>query len=367
MNRPVKILLIEDDLADAELIKEMLLPESAGKFDIRCVERLSDLTELINNSDFDVVLVDLGLPDSKGLETFRKVNEMTPGVPVIVLTGLSDDDLGNQTVQYGAQDYLIKGEVNDTLLKRSITYAIERKRAEEKIKKSEIKFRELSEQLSETNNLKDLLLDVISHDLRNTAGVIFGFADLLKSKEDQNEIYDNIYNAAESLLKVIENASTLAKLSYGEKIIFETIDIDKIIKEVIKEFQPSGIVHFMKIEYDSHGKLPVSANPIISEIFKNYLSNAIKYGLEGELIIVEAYIQKELFVFKVTDYGKTIPTEKRELIFERLIRLDKEKHEGFGLGLAIVKRIADAHGGKVWVEPNQPQGNIFYFTMPVGS
>ena len=366
MSEIKNILLIEDDPADAELIKAMLSAGTNERFDIDCIERMADFRSKINEAKFDVILVDLGLPDSQGIETFTRVNDLAPNIPIIVLTGLSDDELGNIAVHKGAQDYLVKGEVNEILLKRSIAYAIERKKTEEKIKKSELRFRELSEQLTETNNLKDLLLDVISHDLRNSAGVIFGFADLLINKEKDNELYEGIYSSSESLLKVIENASTLARVSYGEKIILQPMDVDQMIKSVIKEFQPSGISQYIKLEYTSGGKLEVNANPIISEIFKNYIGNAIKYGLEGKRVVMEAYIQKDLLIVKVTDYGQTIPPDKREIIFERFVRLDKKKHEGFGLGLAIVKRIADAHKGKVWVEPNQPKGNIFYFSMPVG-
>lgn len=359
-------MLIEDDAEDAELITEMLLVSKNKKFKIDCIDRLAKCSEKLKEKKFDVILIDLGLPDSQGLETFVKVNEMSPNIPVIVLTGLLDEEVGNNAVQLGAQDYLVKGEVNEVLLKRSIMYSIERKKSEEEIKKSEIKFREQTERLTGTNNLKDLLLDVISHDLRNSAGVIYGLADMLRNKERNNEIYDGIFSSSQSLLKVIDNASTLAKLSYGQKIEMETLDIDQVIQEVVKEFNPSGISNYIKLEYKSKGNLLVKANPIVSEIFKNYISNAIKYGIEGKLVLVESNIQNGSLIAKVTDFGNTIPFEKREIIFERFVRLNEEKYEGFGLGLAIVKRIADAHSGRVWVEPNHPAGNVFYFTMPLG-
>ncbi|MBN2610479.1 MAG: hybrid sensor histidine kinase/response regulator [Bacteroidales bacterium] len=366
MDNLIQILLIEDEPADAFLIKEMLQGNKNTGFKIDCVERLDECNNKLKDNKYNIILVDLGLPDSRGFETFTVVNSMAPNIPIIVLTGLSDEELGNRAVQSGAQDYLVKGEVNEVLLKRSVLYAIERKKAQEEIKKSEIRFREQSEQLTETNNLKDLLLDVMSHDLRNTAGVIFGFADLLKNREPENEIYDGIFTASESLLKVIDNTSTLAKLSYGQKIIMETLDMDQIIRESIQDFFPSGNTSYMQLEYKPVGKLPFKANSIVSEIIKNYISNAIKYGIEGKHVIINASIKKKNLVVSVTDFGETIPEEKRQLIFERFVRLNHQKYEGFGLGLAIVKRIADAHNGKVWVEPNQPHGNIFYFTMPTG-
>ncbi|MFO7656531.1 MAG: response regulator [Bacteroidales bacterium] len=366
MTNLIKILLVEDEPADAFLIKEMLQGNKSPKFMIDSIERIEEFAGKLNEKQYNIILLDLALPDSSGFETFTSVNEMAPNIPIIVLTGLSDEELGNLAVQSGAQDYLVKGEVNEVLLKRSVMYAIERKKAQEEIKKSEIRFRKQSEQLTETNNLKDLLLDILSHDLRNTAGVIFGFADLLKTKNPENEIFDAIFSASESLLKVIDNTSTLAKLSYGQKIVTENLDMDTIIRESIQDFFPTGSTSYMQIDYKSSGKLPVKANSIVSEIIKNYISNAIKYGIEGKRVIINAFIKKKKLVVSVTDFGVTIPEEKRQIIFERFVRLNHLKYEGFGIGLAIVKRIADAHNGKVWVEPNLPHGNIFNFTMPTG-
>lgn len=364
-NKIIKILLIEDDVADAELINEMLKSGDGVKFETDRIDRLEHCSIKIEESAYDVILVDLGLPDSQGLDTFVSVSKIAPAIPIIVFTGLSDEEFGNEAVHMGAQDYLIKGDVNEVLLKRSLLYAIQRKQAEEEIKKSEIKYRELSEQLSEANKLKALLLDVISHDLRNSAGVIFGFADILKARDPHNEVFISIYESSESLLKVIDNASTLTRLSIGEQINMEKLDMDTVIQDTLKTFMPSGIQSYIKLIYKSKGQLVVRANPIIAEIFRNYISNAIKYGIDGGLIEVEAGIQKGFFIFTVKDFGITIPEEKRKSIFERFFRLSAEKSEGMGLGLAIVKQISDAHHGNVWVEENPPHGNVFYFKMPI--
>lgn len=126
----LKILLIEDNPGDVRLINEML-KESGIQFELECVERLSSGIGKIKLDSFEVILLDLGLPDSQGISTLTKLNEIKHEAPVIVLTGLKDESAGVQAVKEGAQDYLIKGQVDKNLLSRSINYALERKRIEE--------------------------------------------------------------------------------------------------------------------------------------------------------------------------------------------------------------------------------------------
>jgi PAS domain S-box-containing protein len=125
MNGWLKILLIEDNPGDADLIEEMLSGADV-RFELKCVERLSDGIEQIKSDSFDVILLDLGLPDSRGLDTLMRLHESKPAAPVIVLTGLADETVGTQAVKAGAQDYIIKGQLDKNLLSRSIRYAIER-------------------------------------------------------------------------------------------------------------------------------------------------------------------------------------------------------------------------------------------------
>ena len=235
----------------------------------------------------------------------------------------------------------------------------ERKRAEERLRKSETKYRELSEQLAETNNLKDLLLDVITHDLRNAAGNIFGFTSLLKELNPNLEFVNNIESSSLALLNVIDNASTLAKISAGEKIDMFPLDLTETIKDSLEEFGPLNGKGMVEIKARLQEKLMVKANPIISQVFKNYVSNAIKYAFEGLLVIVEAYIEEDHVKVTVKDFGTTIPEENRKIIFERRVTLERSRKLGSGLGLAIVKKIADIHDAEVWVEPNHPTGNVF--------
>lgn len=132
MSNHLKILVIEDNPGDAALLENMLV-EAGILFEMECVKRLSAGIELIKADYFDAVLLDLGLPDSYGIDTLKKLTEVESSVPVIVLTGLADEAVGLESVKAGAQDYLIKGQIDKNLLARSLRHAIERKRSAEAI------------------------------------------------------------------------------------------------------------------------------------------------------------------------------------------------------------------------------------------
>jgi two-component system, cell cycle sensor histidine kinase and response regulator CckA len=131
---PIGVLLIEDDPRDARLIGEGLRDAAGAAFQVDCASRLATGLERLRAGGVQVILLDLGLPDSQGLATFTSLYARAPNVPIIVLSDLSDESLAIATLREGAQDYLVKGQSDGHLLARSIRYAIERKRAEDRIR-----------------------------------------------------------------------------------------------------------------------------------------------------------------------------------------------------------------------------------------
>jgi two-component system, cell cycle response regulator len=132
--KKISLLLIEDDPADTELIRLYLGDVRHATIDIASVNRLSDAIKHLDDRDVDVILTDLGLPDSNGLGILDKIHEKKPETPIIVLSGLDDEALALEAVKSGAQDYLIKGHIDDDRLMRSILYSIERNRLMQELK-----------------------------------------------------------------------------------------------------------------------------------------------------------------------------------------------------------------------------------------
>jgi diguanylate cyclase (GGDEF)-like protein/PAS domain S-box-containing protein len=136
----IKVLLIEDNPGDANLVRRYLDESSEGVFEIEHLDRLETGLDQLRDGDYDVLLLDLDLPDSKGLESFGRANAAMPHIPIVVMTGRDDDGLALQAVREGAQDYMVKRNVGPQNLVRSIHYAIERKRSEEALRESEERF-----------------------------------------------------------------------------------------------------------------------------------------------------------------------------------------------------------------------------------
>jgi two-component system cell cycle sensor histidine kinase/response regulator CckA len=130
----INVLLVEDSLADVRLLLEFLKEVPTNPFQVTQCDRLESALKNLIETRFDIILLDLTLPDSVGLETLVRIHRQVPAVPVVILTGLDDEIVTLRAMQEGAQDYLVKGQVTGDLLVRSMRYAIERQRAEQKIR-----------------------------------------------------------------------------------------------------------------------------------------------------------------------------------------------------------------------------------------
>jgi two-component system cell cycle sensor histidine kinase/response regulator CckA len=146
---PITVLLVEDNPGDARLILELLGEVQAQAFDLERVDRLDDALARLAHAAVDVVLLDLGLPDSQGLDTFVRARRGAPDEPIVVISGLDDERVALEAVRSGAQDYLVKGRIEGHLLARVLRYAIERKRAEEALRASETHYRTILENIGD--------------------------------------------------------------------------------------------------------------------------------------------------------------------------------------------------------------------------
>lgn len=136
----IQVLLVEDQPAEAKLVREYLDRDNDISFQVECTQKLSRALDRLSQNTFDIVLLDLGLPDSVGYGTFESVSEAIADTPLIVLTNMDDEELAVQAVREGAQDYLVKRQINAVLLQRSVRYAVERARFERELRLSEERY-----------------------------------------------------------------------------------------------------------------------------------------------------------------------------------------------------------------------------------
>src|ERR1700730_8011874 len=153
----LQVLLVEDNASDARLLREMLSKEKQGCFELTHLTRMREAEIRLSEGGIDIVLLDMGLPDGHGLEILRRARAADPTVVMIVLTGLDDEDLAAGAMKEGAQDYLIKGQIENRALPRALRHATERHRMQV----------ETDLLRSEQLNLKDKFLSHVSHELRS--------------------------------------------------------------------------------------------------------------------------------------------------------------------------------------------------------
>jgi PAS domain S-box-containing protein len=236
-------------------------------------------------------------------------------------------------------------------------------------KAAEAKLNEYAASLQSSNELKDLFMDVMSHDLLNPAGVAKGFTGLLlRGEDDLDKIHklEFIDSSVTRLIDMIESAANYAKLEDTDHLEFRAMDICSVLREVASTFESqlaaNGIILDMRLDGAYFAKL----NPMISGVFTNFISNAIKYGPSNSSIIIEVEDHGDTFKVKIIDFGEGVPDGNKDLVFNRFKRLDQRNKsiKGSGLGLAIVKRIVELHGGSVGVEDNPyGSGSAFWLTL----
>ncbi len=195
---PVRALLIEDNTSDARLLRDTLSAADPGGYEVQAADSLGQgLRRLEQDARYDVVLLDLSLPDSQGLETVSTLHAAAPDVAIVVMTGLDDDASGVAAVRIGAQDYLVKGQTDGRILSRTIRYAAERKRAEEALRRA---LDESRRRRAESAALLEAARAVLEHrdftravqeiftSCKNLLGATAGYVCALSQDRAENEI-----------------------------------------------------------------------------------------------------------------------------------------------------------------------------------
>ncbi|MEO8090128.1 MAG: ATP-binding protein [Gemmatimonadales bacterium] len=381
---PIAILLVEDNRGDVRLIQEMLSKPLAVPYTLEVANSLAAGLERIRRGGIDVLLLDLGLPDSTGVNTFASVHASTPALPIIVLTGFGDQSVALKVMQQGAQDYLIKGQVDGDLIWRTIRYALERQRGRRELILSETRVRHLNEslerrvadrtaELAAANRELETFTYSVSHDLRAPLRQIDGFSRILVEHAgtglDSKSLHylRRIQEGTQHMGRLVDDLLGLAQLG-RQDVHTRPTPLDGIVKDALTELRPGCADRIIQWTV---GKLPtVDCDPgLMKIVFTNLLSNAIKYTRPRELASIEvacvANNGRSTIVIRDNGVGFNMKyADKLFGVFQRLHRADQ--FEGSGVGLATVQRIIHKHGGEIWAEAEPDHGATFYFTLAQG-
>ena len=368
----INILLIEDNPGDIRLIQELLREIGNEKFKLVYQENLKGGIKNLNKSKFHVILLDLTLPDSLGLDSLKFLLARVSSIPIIILTGTDDQTLAIEAVKSGAQDYLIKGKVNEDLLERSKFYSIERQNVMEKLKKSEKKFRIDFQRAS-------FYKDILVYDMNNILqGIISGsqlftqYAINNKDLKDKFEVLEIINDQVMPGARLISNVRKISQLEKSE-ISFYPIKLCDILKTSIRGIKNMFHIRNINLKVNSMKKrINVHVNELLKEVFDNIMINAVRHNIKqnAEIRISISILNensKSNIKMEFIDNGNGIEDSMKEAIFQRGNK-EEQYISGMGLGLSLVAKIVKSYNGKIWVEDrirgDYTQGSNFVIILP---
>ena len=345
------VLLAEDNPGDAGLVDHYLSTTEADHFvddiELTHIESLTAV-ESMETGVYDVLLLDLGLPESNGLRTLDRATEMFDDLPIIVLTGMRDHDKSMTAIQRGAQDYLPKSELDGDRLVRALRYAIVRARQQRSLERR-------TDQMEFFNS-------ILRHDMLNGMNVIRARGELLATNLDgDNAEYaetivkwsDDIIDLTEKVRAVLDTLSEEGLTEMKHRDLADVLDAGA---DRARSMSQSCTVnnHVSDIE--------VTADDLLEDVFGNLFLNAVEHGGDDVTIDVTAAAADGLVQVRIADDGPGIPAEKRRTVFER-----GEKgsgSSGTGFGLYFVDSMVESYGGRIWIEESDAGGAAFVVELP---
>jgi signal transduction histidine kinase len=350
-----KVLLVEDNPGDARLLREMFNEGSSHDVELTCVGFMAEAEKHLAAHVVDVVLLDLGLPDAQGLAAIRRVRVAAPGIPLVVLTGMDDEALATQSLQEGAQDYLIKGQIETRGLLRALRYASERKRLE---------------------RMKDEFVSTVSHELRTPLTSIAGSLGLLTSKAagalsgPAARLLEIAHSNSLRLVRLVNDILDIEKLDSGHVVFnLRRVEVRSLVQESI-----DAIEDFAQ---DLGVRIGIVASPAVHEVradadrlaqvVTNLLSNAVKFSPPNSEVVVTIENRAGSVRISVRDHGPGIAAEFKSRVFERFAQADAtnaRRKGGTGLGLSIVKEIVGQLAGEVGFDDAAGGGTVFHVELP---
>ena len=367
-----KILVIEDEPEVRESYVDMF--EFLG-FNIDTAENGMEGLGKLKKQPYQIVFTDLNMPVMDGLQTLRLIKKNYPDIEVIVITGFATIENAIKAMKQGAFDYITK-PVSFEHVRIVLNRCIQTINA----KKENKKLRDLNEELSKLNDMKNKFITITNHELRTPIAVLKGYFDLLEMDlEDQvsdsvKEYMNIIKSTIGEMADMVENMHDLSILShYTGHLNKKRVRVNNLVLHVYKKMKKLYVLRKIQLMYrlDDNDPVVVIDPHKMEKALTELVQNALKYTKEGGKVLIRSKLDKnknQVFI-SVIDTGIGIPHDKIHYIFEPFYEVQNELHHftsktefmggGIGVGLPMVKEIVEAHNGEINVESSPGKGSIF--------
>ena len=370
------VLLVEDTATDALMLRAMLAKVPGQPFGVEWVETLGAGLQRLAAGGIHLLLLDLSLPDSQGLDTVDRACAAAPQLPIVVLTGSDDEALSNEAVRRGAQDFLFKPKADPYWLERALRYAIERK-------SSEVKLRAFATKLEQSNRDLQEFAFIASHDLQAPLEKVLIFGQRLEEEcgavinDKGRDFLQRLCNATRRMQQLVQGLLTYSRVNTQAQP-FAQVDLTAIARDVVGDLEARLEQGGGHVEVGPLGMLEGDPTQL-RQLLQNLIGNALKFHRPGVAPVVK--VRSRLLEGSspgaasgggprceiiVEDNGTGFDEKYLGRLFVMFQRLHRpEQYEGTGIGLAVCRRIVERHGGSIVAHSQPGQGASFTVTLPL--
>jgi two-component system cell cycle sensor histidine kinase/response regulator CckA len=375
IQKAIRVLLVEDDKGDADYLRWTLRELPGSAFEVEWVQRLAGGILYLETRQTDVALLDLNLPDSRGLETLDKLRAGAPQVPIVVLTGLDDEELAVAALRHGAQDYLIKGQIDNNLLSRAIRYAIGRKQVEDELLSSQ-------EQLRRVQKMEAVgrLAGGIAHDFNNMLTSILGFARFVSTQlGEEHPAHSDVGQIIQAARRAAALTRQLLALGQNQVLRVTTFDPNRIVRDAHRLLRRTFSENIEIVTILGEQVAPIRADASqVEQVIMNLALNGRDAMPNGGILTIrtETITADEAFcrtrhglqpgrhtLVSVKDNGIGMPADVRDRAFEPFFTT-KGKDQGTGLGLATAYSVVQQFGGCIEIDSEPGVGTEVRLYFP---
>ena len=381
MSPVTNILVIDDEVSTLKTLSAGL--DDLG-YKVASATNGEDALALIRGRPFNIVIVDIKLPDISGLEILELTRELNPEAAVIMITGHASIETAVDAINEGAYSYIVKPVamseletiVNNALREQRLL--TENRELVESLQQSNKRLEEANRALEQVSQAKSDFTAKMSHELRTPLNSIIGFSEVLLSKAsplDQatyDEFLNYIHISAKHLLQLISSILDLSKVESGRMALDTSeFDLALLLEDIKISVLPMFVTKKQTLETEvGEGISFIFADePKLRQIFLNLIANAHKFTRRGGGIRVSCQLETpHLLHCSVTDNGIGISPQDQQRVFEEFCQVrssSSARGQGVGLGLSIAKRLVELHGGKIWVISETGYGSTFNFSIPL--
>ena len=371
------LLVVDDNETNRDVLSRRLQRQG---YETQNAENGQQALEMLRARDFDLVLLDIMMPEMDGYETLRQIKDdaALSHLPVIMISALGEMDSVVRCIELGAEDYLSK-PFNPTLLKARVGACLHKKRAHDREARLFVQLQENYDRLQQLEKMRDDLTHMIVHDLRSPLSSLLTGLQLIPVlgplSDTQKECLEIAVRGGNTLLDLINDLLDISKMESGTfELALAPLSIESLFNEAVAQIEAAARdseITLSRVLAPDLPELSADENKL-RRILVNLLGNALKFTPQrGEITLAARRgdgSDENHIVFMVSDNGAGIPPEAFARIFEKFGQVESRQtgiQMSTGLGLTFCKMAVEAHGGRIWVESTLDKGSTFFFTVPL--